>query len=110
VSWELQGGEGVDITPAETDSLFDYGEVKLKAQVDPHDFLILTLWKVSLLLLPHGRALRQGIGLLAYGNAPKVKSPIGREIFTAIPLINIGGRTLLQREPSRDCQTLLKKK
>ena len=39
VSWELQGGEGVDITPAETDSLFDYGEVKLKAQVDPHDFL-----------------------------------------------------------------------
>lgn len=39
VSWELQGGEGVDITPAETDSLFDYGEVKLKAQVDPRDFL-----------------------------------------------------------------------
>ena len=39
ISWELQGGEGVVITPPETDSFYDYGTVELKVDLNPNDFL-----------------------------------------------------------------------
>ena len=39
MSWELLGGEGVDITPPEDDSFYGYGEVKLQVELDESEYL-----------------------------------------------------------------------